>query len=228
MGGVCDGHSPCYTTIQDAVNASDGGGDKIVVYPGVYKYFRVPPGTAYDGLTVEGVSADAVFVEDNPSADRWNAIHIAADGVRLSNLTVRGATAGIVLEDGAGEPTTQGGSETVVDHVVAHSVQYPIHMSQGAALVLSDSTLVGDGSHEMIYVDPGLSSVHNWYSDRAVPQPPPASIPITGGGTLVAAGDALYALAGGTSSTIYQATPGASGALGDWSQPFSLAHHRLR
>jgi len=219
VSNVCDGHSPCYTTIQAAVNASDGGGDTIIIYPGVYAPFNVPAGTNYDHLMVRGVSADAVFV-DGATAD---AIHVAADGVHLSNLTVRNAQSGVVLEDGAGEATQAGGSETFVDHVVAHSVQYPVHMSQGAALALSDSTLAGDGTHPLVYVDPGASSVHSWNNDRAVALPvTPTMLPITTSGTLVSAGSSVYALAGGGNSAIYQATPGAGGALGNWSQPFSL------
>lgn len=213
----CDGNTPCFTTIQDAVNASDGGGDTIIVYPGVYAAFSVPAGTNYDYLTVAGVSADAVFVEGGTG----DAIHIAADGVSLSNLTVRNAQngVGVVLEDGAGEPSWTGGSETSIDHLVAHSVGNAISMSQSAALALSDSTLVGNGSDPILSVDSTPNSaVHTWYEDRTM------ATAIGANGALVSTGGALYAMPGGADRTVYAATPGADGALGDWSAGFEVPH----
>ena len=216
VNNVCDGHSPCYPAIQDAVAATDGGGDTVIVYPGVYDSFRVGPYAKNVDLTIEGVSADAVFVEG--TGTYANAIQIAAPGVHISNLTVRNAVAGIVLEDGGGEAPAGSGNETVIDHVVAHSVSYPISMTQTTALSVTDSTLVGDGTHPMLYVNPAAGGLYTWNGDRAVPAP------INDQGTLVRAGSSLYALPGGGISQIYQATPGADGTLGTWTQPFSLAH----
>ena len=117
---VCDGNTPCYPTIQAAVNASDGGGDTIIVYPGTYAAFNVPAGANYDYLTVQGVSADAVFVDGSINS-AVDAISIAADGVHLANLTVRNATNGVNLKDGAGEATLAGGQETIIDHLLAYT-----------------------------------------------------------------------------------------------------------
>jgi hypothetical protein len=222
----CDGNRPCFATIQAAVDASDGGGDTIIVYPGVYASFRVPAGANYDHLTIRGVSADAVFVEGNPAAD---AVRIAANGVRLSNLTVRNAMTGIVLEDGAGELVTGGGDETQIDHLVAHSVQHAISMSQSAALALSDSTLVGNGTHAPLVVDAAPNpAVHTWHSDRAVASPATSVMqPFDVNGGLVSAGGKVYAMPGGTNHTIYSATPGADGTLGPWSGAFTAAHQPL-
>jgi hypothetical protein len=220
-----DGHtwgSDAFATVQSAVNASDGGGDTIIVYPGVYAPFSVPAGANYDHLTVQGVSPDAVFVDGATS----DAIHVAADGVHLSNLTVRNATAGIVLEAGAGEPTVAGGSETFVNHVVAHSVQYPIWMTQASALTLSDSTLVGNGTDPLIRVDSTLNpAVYTWHEDRAVATPAtPSMQPLTKNGGPAAAVGTLYAMPGGTDRTVYAATPGTDGALGPWSAAFQVPH----
>ncbi|MHB0857880.1 MAG: right-handed parallel beta-helix repeat-containing protein, partial [Anaerolineae bacterium] len=215
VAGQCDGHSNCFNTIQEAVDASDGGGDTIVVYPGVYASFRVPAGANYDHLTIKGVSADAVFVEGGTA----DAIYVAADGVRLSNLTVRNARIGVVLEDGAGGPLVPAGDETAIDHLVAHSVRNPIAMSQSAALTLSDSTLVGNGTDPIVSVSSTLNSaVHTWHTDRTVPQP------IGMNGALVTTADKLYALPGGTDRNIYTATVGADGAVSEWVSAFPLAH----
>ncbi|MCJ7738447.1 MAG: right-handed parallel beta-helix repeat-containing protein, partial [Anaerolineae bacterium] len=215
VANVCDGHSPCFTSIQAAVTATDGGSDTIIVYPGVYPAFTVPAGTAYDKLTIRGVSPDAVFVEGSSTQD---AIQVYADGVHLSNLTVRNARAGIALQDGAGEAPTGSGNETVIDHVVAHSVSYPISMTQTTALSITDSTLVGNGTNEIVYVNPAAGGLYEWNADQTVP----ASI--NDEGALVRAGSSLYALPGGGVSRIYQATPAVDGTLGAWSQPFSLTH----
>lgn len=224
--GGCDGQALCYSSIQAAVDASDGGGDTIVVYPGVYGAFSVPAGAKYDGLTVRGVNPDAVFVEGNADEGKPDAVTIAADGVRLVNLTVRDAVGGIALAEGAGEPTISGGSETIVDHVVAHTVQHPISMTRGSALSIHDSTLVGDGAHPILYVDPASSStVHAWNDDRGVGTPAVSPMrPIAAHGALLSAGGNLYAVPGGTSAQVYAATPGVGGALGDWSAPFTLKH----
>jgi len=219
--GGCGGNTPCYTTIQLAVNACDGGGDTITVYPGAYAAFSVPAGANYDYLTVQGVSADAVFVDGAAS----NAIQVAADGVRLVDLTVRNASGGIVLQDGAGESPVGGGAETTVDGVLIHSAQYPINISQGAALTVRDSTVVGNGTHAMVYVDPSAAGLHTWAADRAVAQPAIATMqPITTSGALVGGGTALYALPGGKSPQVYTATPGTDGSLGNWSAGFTLKH----
>jgi hypothetical protein len=219
--GWCDGNSPCYASIQAAVTASDGGGDTITVYPGVYEPFTVPAGSNYDHLTVQGVNADAVFVAGNGIANSTYAIAVAADGVRLSNLTVRDANYGIWLKDGAGEATVAGGLETVIDHVVAHSVRSSILMSQSAALSLSDSTLAGEGNqvYKTIHVNPATGGLHEWSADRAAP------LSMEAGGAVLSAGSKLYAVPGGESRQVYASTPGSDGALGAWSEAFTLKHN---
>ncbi|NLG26548.1 MAG: hypothetical protein GX557_01470, partial [Chloroflexi bacterium] len=220
---LCDGNSPCYATIQAAVDVTDGGGDTIIVYPGVYEAFNVPADAKYNGLTVEGVSPDAVFVED--SATRTSAITVAADAVRLARMTVRNATIGITLAAGGGEATLAGGSQTVVDHVLAHSVQNALSISQAAAVSVTDSTLVGDGTNAPVYVDPDAAGVHTWTADKWVAQPATASkVSIELNGTLMSAGSSLYAVPGGTSRQVYTSIAGAAGALGDWSAAFKLRH----
>ncbi len=214
VGGLCDGHSPCYTTIQAAVDASDGGGDTIIVYPGAYASFDVPAGTNYDNLTVQGVNADAVFVEGAGS----DAIRVAADGVRLSNLTVRNGTSGVLLDTGAGVPLAAGGPETVIDHLVAHSVQYPIYINEGAALSVTLSTLVGTGADPILKSGATDPEAHTWNSDQSLTE----GLAMNGG--LVGTASTLYAMPGGTDCTVYAATPGTDGALGTWASAFQVPH----
>jgi parallel beta-helix repeat protein len=210
---VCDGNSPCYDTIQKAVDDSDGGGDTIIVYPGTYQPFRVPAGSNFDYLTVQGVSADAVFVEGGTG----DAIRVAADGVRLSNLTVRNAASGVKLEAGAGQVSWTGGEQTTIDHLLAHSVQYPINISQSAALSLSDSTLVGNGIDPILFVDPTLNSaVHTWHTDRSM------AAAITTNGGLASTGGNLYAMAGGADPMIYTSSPDSNGELSAWTPAFRV------
>jgi hypothetical protein len=213
--GGCEGNSPCFTSIQEAVDVSDGGGDTILVYPGAYAAFRVPAGSDYDYLTVQGVSADAVFVDGAGSA----AIQVAADGVRLSHLTVRNGTAGVLLEAGAGVPVAGGGPVTSIDHLVAHSVKNPILIHPTSALNLTDSTLVGNGTDPILHVTtPPDPNTHNWFQDQNLNQP------LTINGGLAGTATTLYAMPGGQNNTVYAATPDASGALGIWSAAFTLPH----
>ncbi|MDT8305667.1 MAG: hypothetical protein RRC07_07000, partial [Anaerolineae bacterium] len=219
--GGCDGNSTCYQTIQAAVDAADGGGDTIIVYPGVYASFRVPSGADYDYLTVKGVNADAIFVEGNTG----DAIQIAAKGVHLSNLTVRNAASGsgVLLESGAGALPLGSGDETAIDHLVVHSVRNPISIDQAAALTLTNSTLVGTGANPILQVgSTPNSAVHTWNSDQnlgTLKQPPGANA------GLVGAGGNLYAVRGGMDRTVYAATPGSNGALSSWTNAFQLPHH---
>ena len=81
------------------------------------------------------------------------AISVAADGVHISNITVRDALAGISLQEGAGSSRVGSVSETSIDHVLAHSVQMPIQMNMASNLKLSDSTLVGNGEYPLIQLE---------------------------------------------------------------------------
>ena len=157
------------TTIQAAVNASDGGGDTIIVYPGAYAAFNMPAGANYDYLTVKGVTADAVFIDGSINS-AVDAISIAADGVHIANLTMRNATNGVNLKDGAGEATLAGGQETSIDHLLAYNMaDYPVNISQSAALKLTDSTLVGNGVDPILKVgydsEPGGPYLAQRHSD---------------------------------------------------------------
>jgi hypothetical protein len=221
VNGTCEGNSPCFTTIQAAVNASDGGGDTIIVCPGAYPSFSVPAGSNYDNLTVQGVSADAVFVD---GAAGPHAISVAADGVRLSNLTVRNATSGVALQDGAGELPLDSSGVTAIDHLVAHSLQYPIQVSQSAVLSLTHSTLVGNGTDPMVRLNPTPDpAAHTWNNDRAI-MSGGALAPLSTNGGLASTASTLYAMPGGTNRTVYAATPGTDGALGAWSAAFQMPH----
>ena len=213
VNNSCNGFSPCYTTIQAAINASDGGRDIIIIYPGVYASFSVPYGFNYDHLIIEGLNADAVFVDGGGTA---NAITVSADGVHLSNLTIRNATNGIYLDYGAGEPPVGSGNEIVVDHVITHSVTTPIAMNGLSALTLSDSTLVGNGIDPILSVAAAPANIYYWGTDQQVP------VNINSNGTLISAGNNLYALPGGGNSNVYPATPASGGGVSSWGTPFNL------
>ena len=84
----CDGQTPCYPSIQAAVDAASGS-DTIIVHPGVYSSFTV---TSVNNLIIRGVHPDAVFVDGGGGS------HVAkvqnTTGVRLENLTLRNASYG--------------------------------------------------------------------------------------------------------------------------------------
>ena len=89
--GTCPG-TPCYATIQGAVDtASDG--DEIRVEPGVYGNVTV---SAKEDLEITGVHPDAVFI-DGGGGDF--AVKIQdADSIRLENLTLRNADEALFLD----------------------------------------------------------------------------------------------------------------------------------
>jgi hypothetical protein len=209
------GKAPCYNTIQEAVDVSDGGGDLITVYPGVYAPFSIPAGSAYDGLTVQGVDPDAVFVDGAGS----DAITIAADGVRIANLTIRNAARGVVLASDAGELPLNGDDATTVDRVVVHSVQNAVEMDESAVLNVTNSTLVGDGVNPILKKSGTDPDAHNWHEDQGL-----TDHPLAMNGGLTSAGSTLYAMPGGTDRTVFAATVGADGTVGTWASAFQVPH----
>ena len=89
----CDGQSPCYSTIQAAVDAA-ADGDTIHVQPGAYESFIVE---GKDNLTLSGVHPDAVFVD---GAGGPYAVKIKdATGISLTQMTLRDAVNVIALEN---------------------------------------------------------------------------------------------------------------------------------
>jgi hypothetical protein len=209
------GKAPCYTTIQEAVSVSDGGGDLITVYPGVYAPFSIPAGSAYDGLTVQGVDPDAVFVDGNGS----DAITIAADGVRIANMTIRNAARGVVLASDAGELPLDGTNATTVNRLVVHSVDNAVDVDESAVLNVTNSTLVGDGVHPILKQSGTDPDVHNWHEDQGL-----TDRPLAMNGGLTSAGSTLYAMPGGTDRTVYAASVGADGTVGTWTSAFQVPH----
>jgi nitrous oxidase accessory protein len=87
QAGTCEGNSPCYTTIQAAVDAALAG-DAITVYPGTYvENVSVDK----DALTVQSKSgAASTIVHAANSAD--SAFAIAAEHVLIHGFTVRNNT----------------------------------------------------------------------------------------------------------------------------------------
>ena len=208
------GKAPCYNTIQEAVDVSDGGGDTITVYPGVYAPFSIPAGSAYDGLTVQGVDPDAVFVD----GDGADAITIAADGVRIANMTIRNAPRGVVLASDAGELPLDGDDATTVDRLVVHSVDNAVDMDESAVLNVTNSTMMGDGVNPILKQSGTNPDVHNWDEDRGLTD----TLAMNGG--LASAGSTLYAMPGGTDRTVYAASVGADGTVGTWTSTFQVPH----
>ncbi|MFQ5437056.1 MAG: FG-GAP-like repeat-containing protein, partial [Anaerolineae bacterium] len=92
--GVCHGLTPCYTTIQTALDAWNDD-DLIIVQPGVYGSFFIDGNIhSYNRITIRGTDPDAVFVDANGGS--YAARIRNATGVRLENMTLRNAAAGVV------------------------------------------------------------------------------------------------------------------------------------
>ncbi len=95
------GAAGCRTTIQAAVDAA-GGGDLILVAPGVYFESVVVP-SGKDGLRIVGTRRDTTIVDASPYSDRGitgddPAFLVQSSNVVLRALTVRNGSTGVQIE----------------------------------------------------------------------------------------------------------------------------------
>ena len=95
------GAAGCRTTIQAAVDAA-GGGDLILVAPGVYFESVVVP-SGKDGLRIVGTRRDTTIVDASPYSDRGitgddPAFLVQSSSVVLRALTVRNGSTGVQIE----------------------------------------------------------------------------------------------------------------------------------
>ncbi|MEJ2746604.1 MAG: hypothetical protein P8183_01600, partial [Anaerolineae bacterium] len=137
--GVCDGNTPCYGTIQGAVDAADGGGDTVTIYAGVYAPFTIE-GTAKDGLTVNGSNANLVYV-DGGGGD--TAVTITnTQAITLSNLAIYNATNGVTIGHAGEDGWQNDGERIVLDHLLVRDVTaHAVYVDRFSSLRLTDNTL---------------------------------------------------------------------------------------
>ena len=98
--GVCNGQSPCFTTIQSAITAASAG-DVILVFPGVYVE-NVNVNKALTLASIEG--AEDTTIQAATSANNANAVNIVTNNVRFGvpelGFTVIGGQFGIGTNTG--------------------------------------------------------------------------------------------------------------------------------
>lgn len=87
--GICGGNLPCYTVIQDAVNAANAN-DTVYVYAGTY-YEHV---TISKSLVLQGEDRNTTVVDGGGSGD---VIYVTANYVTISGVTVTNGNIGIRL-----------------------------------------------------------------------------------------------------------------------------------
>ena len=204
----CAGQSPCYATIQAAVDASVAS-DEIVVRPGVYAPFTI---AGKNNLVVRGVEADAVFVDGGGAAAA--AVVTNATGVRLQDLTLRNAVRGVRLQNagvgGYASPVPGQGNtalRTTLDGVLVHDVTTALEMDRVSAAVVLSSTLVsGSGGSGIVDVtgpaDPSMAAA--WSTASTLPVNVPATVGASS--STLAESNAVYVSPG--NATLYKSTGG--------------------
>jgi hypothetical protein len=195
-----DGCPGCITTLAAAVEQA-GAGDTIIVQPGVYERLEIGPGKDY--LTVQGVDADAVFVDGGGGL---YAAHVSGTvGVRLANLTLRNAQRAVWLENAGGYEHPE--DATALDHLLIHAFsEHALYMDRASSVALSRCTLVGGGAsssrHIQVYGPPDPALEASWSTVFT------GTLAATGAGGGVHPSDrGVYVLPGGGSDALYRYDP---------------------
>ena len=87
--GVCGGNSPCYTTIQSAVNAANVG-EAIYIYAGTYSEHV----GINKSLTLQGEDRETTIIDGSGSG---NVVYITQSNVTIDGVTVRNGDNGIYV-----------------------------------------------------------------------------------------------------------------------------------
>lgn len=189
--GDCRGPTPCYSTIQAAVDAVSNY-DLVIVQPGSYDPFTV---SGKDYLTVQGMDTDTVFVDAGGSG--FAAKIMDADGVTLKNMTLRNAHYGVQLDD-AGERGFENAylnRRTQLDHLLIYDVNYHnIYIDHTSTVSVTHSTLANSDDHVGLYTgddsfDPNIPV--GWTAKAGT------IWPVDHGGDAVALGTDVYVAMGG-------------------------------
>ena len=194
--GGCAGQSPCYTTIQAAVNAA-ATGDTIEVLPGVYASFTVTT----DNLTIQSSTlADAIFVDGNGGS--FAAKISNADGVTLQDLTLRNAQYGLWLENAGSNGWQTSANKTTAQGLLIYDfTSHAVYMNRDSTLDLGQTTLAGNTNHIGVYGT--SSSTAAWDAGTSDSRFATAS----GGGMLAGSGELFFVNGGGSKRTdVYNPT----------------------
>ncbi len=185
-----------FATIQDALNAASlAENAQITVRPGVYDPFTVDPtsnmGENY--VSIVGTSADAVFINGGGSG---TGVSIAnADGIALSNMTIRNVDVGVRLSSAGEDGHTNEDNRIILDHLLIDDfTTYGIESDRTSTVYIQHSTLAGDESATRIYIDPVGSSISRSWADLSGDDPMPETGANRGG--LASDGDTLVAYVG--------------------------------
>ena len=147
-----DGCSGCFTDIQAAVDAATAG-DTIAIEAGGYPAFSI---IGKNDLTLRGENPDLVFV-DGDSGDF--AVKLQnADGIRLENLTLRNADAGVLLDSAGADTAPIVVSGTLIYGVDAHAIS----MDRTSVISVAHSTLAANDAHLGVTGDPDPAFAQRW------------------------------------------------------------------
>ena len=188
--GVCYSLTPCYTTIQAAVNAWNDD-DLIIVQPGAYAPFFIDGDIhSYNRITIRGTDPDAVFVDAGGSS--YAARIRNATGVRLENMTLRNASYGVQLDDAGLNGHEVLANRTILDHLLIYDTSgHNVYMSRSSSVSVTHSTLAQSSQHIGTFGPADPNVVVQW---NAMDNTPWGTYD---GGGAVAIGDKIYVETGG-------------------------------
>jgi len=212
-----------FATIDAAVAAA-GANDTISVLPGVYAGLEVDGATDADGLTIEGVDPDAVFVEGRSFGGTTAAayLHGGVTGVTLSGMTLRSAQRCVWLdhagEGGYDSPVAGQGNpalKTLLSRLLMVDCDFGVHMDRTSTAEVADSTIATDTAADRhLHVNPTTPDPALDPSWSAAPADVTAAM--GAGGGIAASATRVRAVRGGGTRAFYSFDPTA-GAAGTWS-----------
>ncbi|MCO5195130.1 MAG: right-handed parallel beta-helix repeat-containing protein [Anaerolineae bacterium] len=188
--GTCGGQSPCYVTLQGAVDVA-AAGDTISVLPGNYTTVTITT----DDLTLAATTiADATVID---AAGGTFAVKISnAKGVTLQDFTIQDADYGVWLET-AGQNGYETPAEKITfDGLLIHDfTTHGVYMNRTSSADITQSTIVGSADHIGVYGSPDSSATGAWDTGQS-----DSRFAVDTGGSMFLSGNELHFIHGDTSA----------------------------
>jgi len=132
--GLCDGNTPCYTTISDGINAASDG-DTVYVYNGVYYENVVVNKT----LNLIGEDRDSTIIDGGGSGD---VVKVSADSVNVSGFRIKNSGPIVYYDAGL---DLRSSNNIIVGNDIQDNNEHGIVIYYSSNNIVSDNNIIDNG-----------------------------------------------------------------------------------